>query len=136
MAPVTEHILGYQWWVEYQPVSAGLDSRSGSEEDFWHMVATCRDAGVEVIVDILMNHMAGPCREATKGGAAEGFRTAVESVLIIFCYAFARRGSVRSRLAQEATCRALAGVAAALATDPDQHITVFFLFLSSSPFRT
>ena len=27
-------VLGYQWWVKYQPVSAGLDTRSGTEEDF------------------------------------------------------------------------------------------------------
>ncbi|CAE7225764.1 amy, partial [Symbiodinium sp. KB8] len=66
VAPVTEHVLGYQWWVKYQPVSAGLDTRSGTEEDFRAMVATCRAAGVQVIVDILMNHMAAPCRQARK----------------------------------------------------------------------
>lgn len=64
VSPVTEHILGYQWWVKYQPVSAGLDSRSGTEEELRAMVATCRKAGVQVIVDILMNHMASPCKKA------------------------------------------------------------------------
>jgi len=75
VSPVTEHVLGYQWWVKYQPVSAGLDSRSGTEADFRHMVQTCRAAGVQVIVDILMNHMAGPCEKArdnTKSGLTEG----------------------------------------------------------------
>ncbi|CAK9005627.1 unnamed protein product [Durusdinium trenchii] len=66
VAPVTEHILGYQWWVKYQPVSAGLDSRSGTEEELRQMVATCRAAGVQVIVDILLNHMASPCKQAKK----------------------------------------------------------------------
>mgnify|MGYP002803518647 FL=1 len=66
VAPVTEHVLGYQWWVKYQPVSAGLDTRSGTEEEFRRMVATCRSVGVQVIVDILMNHMASPCRNARK----------------------------------------------------------------------
>eukprot|EP00913_Durusdinium_trenchii_P011159 g10480.t1 len=64
VAPVTEHILGYQWWVKYQPVSAGLDSRSGTEEELRAMVRTCRAAGVQVIVDILMNHVASPCKKA------------------------------------------------------------------------
>ncbi|CAJ1402272.1 unnamed protein product [Effrenium voratum] len=64
VAPVTEHVVGYQWWVKYQPVSAGLDTRSGTEAEFKAMVATCRAVGVEVIVDILMNHMASPCKEA------------------------------------------------------------------------
>lgn len=75
VSPVTEHIIGYQWWVKYQPVSAGLDSRSGTEAEFRQMVATCRAAGIQVVVDILMNHMAGPCKKAqqmTKRGKAEG----------------------------------------------------------------
>ncbi|CAE7303284.1 amy [Symbiodinium necroappetens] len=66
VAPVTEHVLGYQWWVKYQPVSAGLDTRSGTEAEFRAMVATCRSVGVQVIVDILMNHMASPCKAARK----------------------------------------------------------------------
>ena len=31
--------------VKYQPVSAGLDSRSGTEAEFRQMVRSCRAAG-------------------------------------------------------------------------------------------
>jgi alpha-amylase len=64
VSPVVEHVLGYQWWVKYQPVSFGLNSRSGSAEEFQKMVATCRASGVQVIVDLIVNHMAGACKAA------------------------------------------------------------------------
>jgi len=66
VSPVIEHIKGYQWWTKYQPVSQGLNSRSGTEEEFVDMVARCRAVGVEVIVDMLLNHMASPCKAATE----------------------------------------------------------------------
>lgn len=65
ISPVTEHILGDAWWTKYQPVSAGLDSRSGTAEEFASMVGTCRSAGVQVMVDVVMNHIASPCKEAS-----------------------------------------------------------------------
>ncbi|CAK9025307.1 unnamed protein product [Durusdinium trenchii] len=64
VSPVTEHILGPEWWTKYQPVSFSLSSRSGSAEDFRTMVRDCRAAGVEVIVDLIINHIAAPCRAA------------------------------------------------------------------------
>jgi len=64
VSPVAEHILGYQWWTKYQPVSYGLNTRSGTKEEFQYMVATCRAAGVEIIVDVILNHMASACKEA------------------------------------------------------------------------
>jgi len=70
ISPVTEHVLGTQWWTKYQPVSYGLDSRSGSADDFRRMVASCRAAGVQVVVDVILNHMASACREAK--GASTG----------------------------------------------------------------
>eukprot|EP00933_Yihiella_yeosuensis_P064779 TRINITY_DN6829_c0_g1_i3.p1 TRINITY_DN6829_c0_g1~~TRINITY_DN6829_c0_g1_i3.p1 ORF type:complete len:951 (+),score=151.03 TRINITY_DN6829_c0_g1_i3:300-3152(+) len=71
VSPVIEHVKGWQWWTKYQPVSQGLASRSGSEEDFRAMVSRCRAVGVEVIVDLLMNHIASPCKEA-KGNLSAG----------------------------------------------------------------
>eukprot|EP00928_Gymnodinium_smaydae_P039290 TRINITY_DN26861_c0_g2_i3.p1 TRINITY_DN26861_c0_g2~~TRINITY_DN26861_c0_g2_i3.p1 ORF type:complete len:1354 (+),score=227.50 TRINITY_DN26861_c0_g2_i3:581-4063(+) len=84
VSPPAEHILGSYWWTRYQPVSYRLDSRSGSETEFASMVATCRKAGVQVVVDTVLNHMAGPvvawprtekCDEnGTQGGpACEGW---------------------------------------------------------------
>ena len=51
-------VSGNPWWVRYQPVSYLLESRSGSMQDFADMVAACDAAGIDVIVDIVINHMA------------------------------------------------------------------------------
>ncbi len=58
-SPPQEHITGDQWWTSYQPVSYRLDSRLGTEDEFADMVSRCRDAGVQVIADAVINHMAG-----------------------------------------------------------------------------
>lgn len=66
VSPVVEHQTGPGWYTKYQPVSLGLNSRSGTREELAHMVATCLDAGVQVIVDVVLNHMAAPCPAATQ----------------------------------------------------------------------
>ena len=42
----------------YQPVSYQIISRSGDENAFASMVSTCKSQGVDVYVDVVMNHMA------------------------------------------------------------------------------
>ncbi|HET6210929.1 MAG TPA: alpha-amylase family protein [Jatrophihabitans sp.] len=49
----------HPWWEVYQPVDYHLTSRMGNEAQFKSMVQTCRDAGVKVIVDAVINHMTG-----------------------------------------------------------------------------
>jgi alpha-amylase len=49
----------HPWWEVYQPVDYDLTSRMGNEAQFRSMVATCRKAGVKVIVDAVINHMTG-----------------------------------------------------------------------------
>jgi alpha-amylase len=49
----------HPWWEVYQPVDYRLTSRMGTEAQFRAMVATCRKAGVKVIVDTVINHMTG-----------------------------------------------------------------------------
>ncbi len=49
----------HPWWEVYQPVDYGLTSRMGDAKQFKAMVATCRKAGVHVIVDAVINHMTG-----------------------------------------------------------------------------
>ena len=49
----------HPWWEVYQPVDYNLTSRMGNEAQFKAMVATCRKAGVKVIVDTVINHMTG-----------------------------------------------------------------------------
>jgi alpha-amylase len=58
-SPPQEHVKGPQWWTYYQPVSYKLDSRLGTEAEFQNMVNTCKQAGVGVIVDAVINHMSG-----------------------------------------------------------------------------
>lgn len=58
VSPPNEHISGPEWWTRYQPVSYLLESRGGTREQFAGMVRRCRDAGVEIYADAVINHMA------------------------------------------------------------------------------
>jgi hypothetical protein len=52
----------YPWWVRYQPVThdtAKLTSRSGTLAEFQSMVNACNAAGVDIIVDAVINHTSG-----------------------------------------------------------------------------
>jgi alpha-amylase len=59
VSPPQEHVQGQQWWVAYQPVSYKIESRKGTRAQFQSMVASCHNAGVQVIVDAVINHMSG-----------------------------------------------------------------------------
>ena len=59
MSPPNEHLAGSQWWTRYQPVSYNIISRSGNETAFTSMVKRCSAVGVGIIVDSVINHMAG-----------------------------------------------------------------------------
>ncbi|QUH01212.1 alpha-amylase family protein [Saccharopolyspora erythraea] len=63
VSPPQEHVQladkGYPWYQDYQPVSYGLQSRRGGGEQFAAMVRTCKESGVEVYVDAVVNHMSG-----------------------------------------------------------------------------
>lgn len=58
-SPPQEHVLGSQWWTEYQPVSYRLDSRLGTRDQLAAMVTACHTAGVKVYTDAVVNHMTG-----------------------------------------------------------------------------
>ena len=58
-SPPQEHIQGDAWWTNYQPVSYKVESRFGTREQFKAMVDACHAAGVKVIADAVVNHMAG-----------------------------------------------------------------------------
>ncbi|SNT63926.1 alpha-amylase [Asanoa hainanensis] len=58
VSPPQEHVRGQEWWVAYQPVSYRIESRKGTRTQFASMVNTCHAAGVKVIVDAVVNHMA------------------------------------------------------------------------------
>lgn len=66
VSPPQEHIVGSEWWIHYQPVSYKLESKLGTRVEFAAMVETCGKAGVSIIVDAVINHMAA---SATPGWA-------------------------------------------------------------------
>jgi len=60
VSPPNEHAVlpGYPWWQRYQAVGYGLEkSRSGTLDEFRDMVSRCRQVGVDIYVDALINHM-------------------------------------------------------------------------------
>ncbi|AUH40018.1 carbohydrate-binding module family 20 domain-containing protein [Streptomyces sp. CMB-StM0423] len=67
VSPPQEQIQGGQWWTAYQPVSYRIESRLGNRDQFRNMVGTCRDAGVGVVVDAVINHMSAGSGTGTAG---------------------------------------------------------------------
>jgi alpha-amylase len=69
VSPPQEDIAGNPWWTRYQPVSYSIAlSRSGTSAQFQDMVNRCKAAGVDVYVDVVINHMtagAGTGRNGT-----------------------------------------------------------------------
>ncbi|HSR70688.1 MAG TPA: carbohydrate-binding module family 20 domain-containing protein [Acidobacteriota bacterium] len=64
ISPPSEHRVmaseGYPWWQRYQPVSYSLNnSRSGTLTEFVDMIDRCKDQGVSVYVDTVINHTTG-----------------------------------------------------------------------------
>lgn len=65
VSPPMEHIRGSQWWTSYQPVSYQIESKLGTRAEFANMVEACDAAGVGVIADAVVNHMAGAGQSGT-----------------------------------------------------------------------
>ncbi|MEY4065522.1 MAG: hypothetical protein RIR26_1730 [Pseudomonadota bacterium] len=77
ISPPQEHRLmpGSPWFQRYQPVSYKLESRGGSRAELENMVQRCRAAGVEVISDAVINHMAQtlPVNQSETGWAGSSY---------------------------------------------------------------
>ena len=59
VSPPSEHavLANFPWWERYQTVDYALDrSRSGTKAEFEDMVHTCAAAGVDIYVDLVINH--------------------------------------------------------------------------------
>ncbi|MFF1445253.1 alpha-amylase family protein [Streptomyces sp. NPDC058295] len=69
VSPPAEHIQGSQWWTSYQPVSYRIAGRLGDRTAFQSMVNTCHAAGVKVVVDTVVNHMAAGSGTGTGGSS-------------------------------------------------------------------
>jgi alpha-amylase len=60
VSPPQEDIVGQAWWTRYQPVSYSIElSRSGTRAEFVDMVSRCKTVGVDIYVDVVVNHMTG-----------------------------------------------------------------------------
>ncbi|MGZ3772541.1 MAG: alpha-amylase [Pseudobdellovibrionaceae bacterium] len=61
VSPPHEHITftNHPWWERYQVASYNLNSRSGSEAEFADMVRRCKNVGVDIYADAVINHAAG-----------------------------------------------------------------------------
>ncbi|MFD3804704.1 carbohydrate-binding module family 20 domain-containing protein [Streptomyces sp. NPDC058619] len=69
VSPPQEHIQGPQWWTSYQPVSYKIAGRLGDRTAFKRMVDTCHAAGVKVVADSVINHMAASDGTGTGGSS-------------------------------------------------------------------
>ncbi|WP_328628049.1 alpha-amylase family glycosyl hydrolase [Streptomyces sp. NBC_00353] len=69
VSPPQEHIQGSQWWTSYQPVSYKIAGRLGDRTAFAAMVSTCHSAGVKVVADSVINHMAAGSGTGTGGSS-------------------------------------------------------------------
>ncbi|MFJ4867615.1 carbohydrate-binding module family 20 domain-containing protein [Streptomyces sp. NPDC088757] len=67
VSPPQEHVQGGQWWTSYQPVSYRIAGRLGDRAAFKSMIDTCHAAGVKVVVDSVINHMANGSGTGTGG---------------------------------------------------------------------
>ncbi|KAJ3319552.1 hypothetical protein HDV06_006200, partial [Boothiomyces sp. JEL0866] len=63
-SPVQEHAKnafdGYTnpWYLVYQPLGYSIGNRLGTVDDFKNMTETCKNAGVDIVVDVVLNHFA------------------------------------------------------------------------------
>lgn len=70
VSPPHEHIMwnNSPWWERYQVVSYNLNSRSGNEDEFRDMVSRCKNVGVDIYVDTVINHTTGMPNATGFGG--------------------------------------------------------------------
>ncbi|MFI2511042.1 carbohydrate-binding module family 20 domain-containing protein [Streptomyces sp. NPDC018972] len=69
VSPPNERVQGPQWWTAYQPVSYKIGTRLGDRTAFKNMIDTCHAAGVKVVVDTVINHMANSAGTGTAGSS-------------------------------------------------------------------
>ncbi|MGW4318568.1 carbohydrate-binding module family 20 domain-containing protein [Streptomyces sp. NPDC004684] len=69
VSPPNEHIQGSTWWTAYQPVSYKIGTKLGDRAAFKNMVDTCHAAGVKVVADAVINHMANASGTGTAGSS-------------------------------------------------------------------
>ncbi|KAF9524368.1 glycoside hydrolase superfamily [Crepidotus variabilis] len=56
-SPPMEHVAAEGWFNDYSVVTYNLTSRHGSRDQFQNMIHTCHAAGLERLLDVILNHM-------------------------------------------------------------------------------
>ncbi|KUO05220.1 glycosidase [Streptomyces caeruleatus] len=69
VSPPQERVQGTPWWTAYQPVSYKIGTRLGDRAAFKSMVDTCHAAGVKVVADTVINHMANSSGTGSAGSS-------------------------------------------------------------------
>ncbi|MEU7225655.1 carbohydrate-binding module family 20 domain-containing protein [Streptomyces chrestomyceticus] len=69
VSPPNEHLPGSPWWTAYQPVSYRIGTKLGDRSQLKSMIDTCHAAGVKVVVDAVINHMANASGTGTAGSS-------------------------------------------------------------------
>ena len=73
ISPPQEHIANPAWWSHYQPVSYKLQSSLGTRAEFVEMVESCNRAGVAIIADAVINHMANSSGNGVAGSTFDKY---------------------------------------------------------------
>lgn len=71
--PPSDHVKGPQWWIHYQPTNYDIIGDHGTREQFKAMIEACNAAGVQVVADAVVNHMANGIG-VSFGGKAYGMK--------------------------------------------------------------
>ncbi|MEV5597489.1 carbohydrate-binding module family 20 domain-containing protein [Streptomyces sp. NPDC052496] len=67
ISPPNEHLAGNPWYTAYQPVSYKIGTKLGDRSDLKSMIDTCHAAGVKVVADTVINHMANASGTGSAG---------------------------------------------------------------------
>lgn len=82
VSPPNEHIKAnlasypHSWWVRYQHASYIISSRSGDSTAFNSMVTNCKNKGIVIYADVVINHMGD---QTNQGHAGSTFNRSTKS---------------------------------------------------------
>ena len=63
VGPVTEAPNIATWHTVYQPLSYRIGNHLGSEQQFRDMIRTCNAVQIDIVVDMIINHVARPTKK-------------------------------------------------------------------------
>ncbi|KAJ3260188.1 hypothetical protein HK103_001264 [Boothiomyces macroporosus] len=67
----------YPWYLAYQPVSYQIGNRLGTLDQFANMTKVCKEHGVDVVVDVVLNHFSYAGHSGSTIGIVQNWSSAV-----------------------------------------------------------